>query len=186
MRTYVVGLNIKASSRSKKDLDNYIFGLQMKRRIVLKATILGLPTVRPKRYRPIQHTTTPVIMASCQSSETTAKFVTELRRLLNCRRAHYLNAVNHPTEVAAQTSMQPFRSPLPMPIDVPTVQEVKKAIDYQEASNGRATGPHGIQPELLKYTEEPTIALSLDKCGRQESFRRMARRNDHIVVNGQR
>jgi len=42
-----------------------------------------------------------------------------------------------------------------IPIDAPTVQEIKKTI--RKLKNGRATDPDGIQPKLLKYAEEPTI-----------------------------
>jgi len=45
-----------------------------------------------------------------------------------------------------------------VPDDAPTLGEVRRAI--QKLKNGRAAGSDGIQPELLKYAEEP-VSISL-------------------------
>ena len=45
-----------------------------------------------------------------------------------------------------------------VPDDAPTLGEVRRAI--RKLKNGRAAGSDGIQPELLKYAEEP-VSISL-------------------------
>jgi len=47
---------------------------------------------------------------------------------------------------------------LTVPDDAPTLDEVRRAI--RKMKNGRAAGSDGIQPELLKYAEEP-VSISL-------------------------
>ena len=67
--------------------------------------------------------------------------------------------------------------------DEPTLGEVRRAI--RKLRNGRPAGSDGIQPELLKYAEEPVSVSSLSLCACvevQSSSCRVARRNHCLTV----
>ena len=76
---------------------------------------------------------------------------------LECWRAHYQNVLNHPPAshcLDLDTATLTAASNTNISEDAPTRQEIRKAIG--KLKNGRAAGPDNMQPELLKYTEEPT------------------------------
>jgi len=88
---------------------------------------------------------------SCRSTEET----------LECWRSHYQNALNHPPATQCQSLDSDSARAVPDPTvsdDAPTLGEVRRAI--RKLRNGRAAGSDGIQPELLKYAEEP-VSVSL-------------------------
>jgi len=74
---------------------------------------------------------------------------------------HYQAALNHPA-AAGSTDLENFLSAASpdsgVLLDAPTLAEVSSAI--RRLKNGRAAGPDGIAPELLKFAETPiSIAL---------------------------
>ena len=96
---------------------------------------------------------------SCRSTEET----------LECWRSHYQNALKHPPATQCQRLDSDAARAVPDPVvsdDAPTMGKVRCVI--QKLRNGRAAGSDGIQPELLKYAEEP-VNVSLQslfaQCG---------------------
>ena len=82
-------------------------------------------------------------------------------RKLECWRSHYQNTLNHPPASQCPDLDSDAARAVPdltVPDDAPTLGEVRHAI--RKLKNGRAAGSDGIQPELLKYAEEP-VSISL-------------------------
>ena len=78
---------------------------------------------------------------------------------LECWRSHYDNMLNHAAASACPELTTASTSATPDPNisdDAPTIGEIRCAI--KKLKNGRAAGPDIIQPELLKYAEEPAGA----------------------------
>jgi len=59
--------------------------------------------------------------------------------------------------------------------DAPTIGEIRRAI--KKLHNSRAAGPNNIQPELLKYAEEP-VGAAVWKTGKV-----LAEWRDGIIVS---
>jgi len=91
---------------------------------------------------------------------TTVSHAVQLRKL-EYWRSHYQNTLNHPPasqcpDLDSDTARAvPDRTVLD---DAPTLGEVRRAI--RKFRNGRAAGSDGIQPEPLKYADEP-VSISL-------------------------
>ena len=91
-----------------------------------------------------------------------------MEETLECWRSHYQNALNHPPATQCQSLDSDAARAVPDPTisdDAPTLGEVRRAT--RKLRNGRADGSDGIQPELLKYAEEP-VSVSLhsqNNCG---------------------
>jgi len=76
---------------------------------------------------------------------------------LECWCSHYDNALNHAPANPCPDLDSDAANATPdtgIPDDAPTLGEVQRAI--QKLKNGRAAGPDGIQPELMKCAELPT------------------------------
>ena len=80
---------------------------------------------------------------------------------LECWRPHCQNTLNHPPVTQCQSLDSDAARAVPDPAisdDAPMLGEVRRAI--RKLRNGRAARSDGIQPELLKYAEEP-VSTSL-------------------------
>jgi len=117
---------------------------------------------------------------SCRSTEKT----------LECWRSHYQNALNHPPATQCQSldsdAVRAVSDPA-ISDDASTLGEIRRAI--RKLRNGRAAGSDGIQPELLKYVEEPVTASFHSLCACMEvrsKSCRVARRNHCLTVQRQR
>ena len=148
-------------ARAKADLEEYYNGLADQAEEGIKHHNLrsAFRTIRTLTSSPAHchsghNSTIPVTRSDgrpCQTVEET----------MECWRSHYENALNHPPANLCPELDSAANNAVPdsdIPIDAPTPCEVRRAI--RKLRNGRATGPDGIQPELLKYAEEPVPLLS--------------------------